>query len=255
MRKISASISIILVFTILCGCSGISRPEGFQDVQNIISVDYQFGDFQNFDDHYSFDLERGVFRFTRDANRNSPEYELEQSEIETIRNSIKPTGVWNANYNYQSPGSHLSNHGDWLSYDIVITYADGTSCELKGESSGEKMPKGFDELRSSFDSIVALREFGSFTRDKTYSYDGKYYVAKFDPSFHEIDIYSSNGYVDAIILPNPGDYYGVCWEKDSYNLWIQEENGDILCYNMADEKWFLNENAVKPDYIICRDVV
>ena len=107
----------------------------------------------------------------------------------------------------------------------------------------------------SFDSIVALRKFGSFTRDKTYSYDGKYYVAKFDPSFHEIDIYSSNGYVDAIILPNPGDYYGVCWEKDSYNLWIQEENGDILCYNMADEKWFLNENAVKPDYIICRDVV
>ena len=251
MRRIIVSISIILIITILCGCSG---PAGFQDVQNIVSVDYQFEGYQSFN-HYSFDLENGVFSFTHNSTGDLPEYELEQSEIETIRNSIKPTGVWNANYNYQSPGSHLSNHGDRLSYDIVITYADGTSCELKGESSGEKMPKGFDELRSSFDSIVALREFGSFTRDKTYSYDGKYYVAKFDPSFHEIDIYSSNGYVDAIILPNPGDYYGVFWEKDSYNLWIQEENGDILCYNMADEKWSLNENAVKPDYIICRDVV
>ena len=56
-EKKIASISIILVFTIMCGCSGLSRPEGFQDVQNIVSVDYQFGDFQNFDDHYLFDLE------------------------------------------------------------------------------------------------------------------------------------------------------------------------------------------------------
>lgn len=251
MRRIIASISIMLVLTILCGCSG---PAGFQDVQNIVSVDYQFEGYQSFN-HYSFDLKRGVFSFTHDSANNSPEYKLEQSEIETIRNSIKPAGMWSANYNYQSLGSHLSNHGDWLSYNIVITYADGTSCELQGNSSGEKMPKGFDELRSAFDSIVALREFGSFTRDKTYSYDGKYYVAKFDPLFHEIGIYSSNGHVDAIILPNPGDYYGVCWEKDSYNLWIQNKSGDTLCYSMVDEKWSLNESAVKPEYIICRDVV
>ena len=108
MRKIIASISIILVFTILCGCSGISRPEGFQDVQNIISVDYQFGDFQNFDDHYLFDLERGVFRFTRDADRNSPEYELEQSDeyelkqsdIESIRSAFEPAENWAQHYKY-----------------------------------------------------------------------------------------------------------------------------------------------------------
>ena len=250
MRKILASISIILVLTILCGCSG---PAGFQDVQNIVSIDYQFEGYQT-TNYYSFDLERGVFSYTNKSANNSPEYELEQSEVETIRNSIKLAGEWNVNYNYQSLGSHLSNHGDWLSYDIVITYADGTSCELKGNSSGEKMPKGFDELRSAFDGIVALREFGSFTRDETYSYDGKYYVAKFDPLFHEIGIYSSNGYVDAIVLPNSGDYYGVCWENDSYNLWIQDKNGDTQCYSMVDEKWSINESAVKPDYIVGRNV-
>ena len=60
MRKIIASISIILVFTIMCGCSGLSRPEGFQDVQNIVSVDYQFADSQTSDDHYSFDLDMSL---------------------------------------------------------------------------------------------------------------------------------------------------------------------------------------------------
>ena len=108
MRKIIASISIILVFTILCGCSGISRPEGFQDVQNIVSVDYQFADSQTSDDHYSFDLERGVFRFTRDADRNSPEYELEQSDeyelkqsdIESIRSAFEPAENWAQHYKY-----------------------------------------------------------------------------------------------------------------------------------------------------------
>ena len=77
-------------------------------MQNIVSVDYQFGDFQNFDDHYSFDLERGVFRFTRDANRNSPEYELEQSDeyelkqsdIESIRSAFEPAENWAQHYNY-----------------------------------------------------------------------------------------------------------------------------------------------------------
>jgi hypothetical protein len=59
MRRIIVSISIILIITILCGCSG---PAGFQDVQNIVSVDYQFEGYQSFN-HYSFDLENGVFLF------------------------------------------------------------------------------------------------------------------------------------------------------------------------------------------------
>ena len=160
MRKIIASISIILVFTILCGCSGISRPEGFQDVQNIISVDYQFGDFQNFDDHYSFDLERGVFRFTRDADRNSPEYELEQSDIESIRSAFEPAENWAQHYNYSYFSTAMTMY---YSYKIDIEYSDGTHCVLEGtamstgdwQASNTKWPKGFEELKILLDGIVS----------------------------------------------------------------------------------------------------
>ena len=160
MRKIIASISIILVFTILCGCSGISRPEGFQDVQNIVSVDYQFGDFQNFDDHYSFDLERGVFRFTRDADRYSPEYELKQSDIESIRSAFEPAENLAQHYNYSYFSTAMTMY---YSYKIDIEYSDGTHCVLEGtaqstgnwQSSNTKWPQGFEELKILLDGIVS----------------------------------------------------------------------------------------------------
>ncbi len=57
MRKILASISIILVLTILCGCSG---PAGFQDVQNIVSIDYQFEGYQT-TNYYSIDLDLVIY--------------------------------------------------------------------------------------------------------------------------------------------------------------------------------------------------
>ena len=160
MRRIIVSISIILIITILCGCSGISRPEGFQDVQNIVSVDYQFGDFQNFDDHYSFDLERGVFRFTRDADGNSPEYELEQSDIESIRSAFEPAENWAQHYNYSYFSTAMTMY---YSYKIDIEYSDGTHCVLEGtaqstgdwQSSNTKWPQGFEELKILLDGIVS----------------------------------------------------------------------------------------------------
>ena len=160
MRKIIASISIILVFTIMCGCSGLSRPEGFQDVQNIVSVDYQFADSQTSDDHYSFDLERGVFRFTRDADRNSPEYELEQSDIESIRSAFEPAENWAQHYNYSYFSTAMTMY---YSYKIDIEYSDGTHCILEGtamspgdwQSSNTKWPKGFEELKILLDGIVS----------------------------------------------------------------------------------------------------
>ena len=160
MRRIIVSISIILIITILCGCSGISRPEGFQYVQNIVSVDYQFGDFQNFDDHYSFDLERGVFCFTCDADGNSPEYELEQSDIESIRSAFEPAENWAQHYKYSYFSTAMTKY---ISYKIDIEYSDGTHCILEGtamstgdwQASNTKWPQGFEELKILLDGIVS----------------------------------------------------------------------------------------------------
>ena len=161
MRRILASISIILVLTTLCGCSG---PEGFQDVQNIVSVDYQFES-----DYYSFDLEKGVFSFTHDADRASPDmieqsekYELDQSEIESIKSALEPAKNWAQHYKYSYFSTAMTRY---YSYKIVIEYSDGTQCIMDGtsESSGgwqnsrTKWPEGFEELKLLLDDLVESR--------------------------------------------------------------------------------------------------
>ena len=256
MRKVVIAFLATMLFCfLLCGCNG---PAGFQNVENIVSIDYSYNSYTS-SNYYTFDLDRKVFCFSHSSTQeNLLEYDLNQSEIEAIRNAFVPVEKWVSDYQYKSLGGSIKND-NWQYYDIVINYADGTSCVLKGTSSGEKMPKGFEELNSTLDGIVNSREYGSFTRDKTYSYDGKYY-AVFNESFgsFEIDVYSSDGYVNAIMPQSyyddfyEGDFWGVCWENDSYNLWIQTKDGGTMCFSKNGDEWTLNEDAVRPDYIICR---
>ena len=256
MRKVIIVIlSVIISLSLLCGCYGST---GFQNVENIVSIDYSYNSCNN-SNYYTFDLDRKVCSFSHSRSEdNLSEYELEQSEIEAIRNALVPAGKWNPDYQNNSGGGFPQNDS-WQDYEIVINYADGRSCVLKGTSKGKKMPKGFDELNSTLDEMIHIREYGSFTCDKTYSYDGNYY-AVFNESFgpFEIDVYSSDGYVNAIVPQscfddfNKGAFWGVCWENDSYNLWVQTKNGDTMCFSKIGDEWILNEDAVRPDYIICK---
>lgn len=252
MRKfIIVILSVIITFSLLCSCY---VPADFQDVENIVSIEYSYNNSTSIN-YYTFDLDRKVFCFGHSSSEeNLPEYKLEQSEIESIRSVFVPAGKWSPDYQNNSGGGFPYNDS-WQNYEIVINYADGTSCVLKGTSSGEKMPKGFDEMRSTLDGIVRVREYGSFTCDKTYSFDGKYYVVineSYGP--FEIDVYSNDGYVNAITSQwfNKNAFWGVCWENDSYNLWVQTKTGDTMCFSKNGDEWILNEDAVRPDYIICK---
>ena len=149
MNKIITFLSLMLVISVFCGCSG--PPVGYQDVQNIVTVDYSFDDGSSSKYIYSFDLEEGIF--TADCLDSSTEYVLEQEEIDSIRNSFVPASGWPGDYRYSSAGLNYPQN-----YTIVITYADGTNCVLKGTSAnGKKWPEGFDELRSTLDGIVQSR--------------------------------------------------------------------------------------------------
>ncbi len=148
MKKLIAFLTAVLVLSAFCGCSG--PPVGFQDVENIAIVDFSFDD-GNSKYSYSFDLENGVF--TADCLDGTTEYVLEQEEIEAIRDSIVPAAQWPGDYRRSSTGYSYPQN-----YTIVMTYADGTNCVLKGTSSnGRKWPEGFNELKSTFDSIVQVR--------------------------------------------------------------------------------------------------
>ena len=97
-------------------------------------------------------------------------------------------------------------------------------------------------------------EYGSFTIEKTSSYDGKYYayMTQHDEMI-VVNIYSEDDEEVFTFEPcRKWDFWGICWENDSYNLWVQSGDLGILCYTMSDEVWSLDLDAVRPDYIISK---
>lgn len=48
------------------------------------------------------------------------------------------------------------------------------------------------------------------------------------------------------------DFWGICWESDTYNIWTQSADIGIYCYVYQDGKWIRDENAVKPEDIVSK---
>lgn len=98
-------------------------------------------------------------------------------------------------------------------------------------------------------------EYGSFTIRKTYSYDEKYYayMTQHDDMI-VVNIYSSEDDSEVYTFEpcRKMDFRGICWENDSYNLWVQSGDLGVLCYSMSDEVWTYDDSAVRPDYIVSK---
>lgn len=48
------------------------------------------------------------------------------------------------------------------------------------------------------------------------------------------------------------DFWGICWEHDTYNIWIQSGDIGVLCYSYEDGKWELDTSAARPDYVVSK---
>ena len=46
------------------------------------------------------------------------------------------------------------------------------------------------------------------------------------------------------------DFWGVCFENDNYNIWIQSGDIGIICYEYCDGEWHYNLDAVRLSYIV-----
>ena len=99
-----------------------------------------------------------------------------------------------------------------------------------------------------------LEKKGTFSND-CYSYDCKYYAtAHMNRDTIKIDIQS---WKDDIIVYSfepcrSSDFWGICWEEDNYNLWIQSADIGVICYSMVDEVWERDEDAVRPESVISK---
>ena len=110
-------------------------------------------------------------------------------------------------------------------------------------------------------------DWGSFTAEDCYSYDGRYLAKQIvevnefvDIKYVKIDIYDikSNELVDSFYAERAWDFWGICWESDSYNIWIQSGDIGTSCFVYQDGKWirdFLNSVERPADVILKYDDV
>ena len=69
-----------------------------------------------------------------------------------------------------------------------------------------------------------------------------------------IDIYDNDTgeLADSFIADRAFDFWGICWEEGTYNLWIQSGDVGTYCYEEIDGKWEENHDRPKPESIISR---
>ena len=103
------------------------------------------------------------------------------------------------------------------------------------------------------------KEYSSFSPETTYSFDGKYYAVQraVRPEGAEVDcieltIYEADtdAEIAVYVLERAWDFWGICWEKDSYNIWIQSADVGTYCMKYENCGWKKDYYAVMPEGII-----
>lgn len=102
-------------------------------------------------------------------------------------------------------------------------------------------------------------QWGSFTAEKTYSYDGKFYALQTvgesnGTRFITVTVYDSDtdSAAGEFCPARARDFWGICWENDTYNIWTQSADIGIYCYRYDGEGWVRDESAVRPSYIVSK---
>lgn len=95
----------------------------------------------------------------------------------------------------------------------------------------------------------------SFTAEMTSSYDKEYFAVQgLEESDGEYYVYaniftSDGSLCDSFVAGKLDGFYGLCWEKDSYNIWAQTSDGSAVCFKYDGTSWQYDKDAKLPNYI------
>ena len=103
--------------------------------------------------------------------------------------------------------------------------------------------------------------WGSFTSEKTYSFDRRYYAVQTVENLTRtgsgqirVTVYltETNEAVFSFLPVRSWDFWGICWERDSYNIWTQSSDTGCYCWEYLDGIWQQSEPREMPEYIVSR---
>ena len=86
-------------------------------------------------------------------------------------------------------------------------------------------------------------KWGSFTDAPVTSSDGKYtasysnmYIDEYETSMVIVDIHDAEtGRLASSFIPaRSSDFWGICWEDGTHNIWIQSGDIGVQCYAKVD---------------------
>lgn len=103
-------------------------------------------------------------------------------------------------------------------------------------------------------------EYCSFTPEDTYSYDGKLVAhqkvekgADVKNIIVEIKDSQTGELVGSFSPARAWDFWGICWENDSYNIWTQSGDIGVYCWRYQDGVWECDfSHPERPEYIISK---
>ena len=68
----------------------------------------------------------------------------------------------------------------------------------------------------------------------------------------KVSIYETKTQVDYFYPTRAWDFWGICWENDTYNIWIQSADIGIYCYKYEDDQWQKDASAERLEYIVSK---
>ena len=112
------------------------------------------------------------------------------------------------------------------------------------------MITGCNSKNTALDEVQITKEQAEmFTTDMTASFDSKYFTimgasVEDDKTLAVVNIFSEMGdSVYSFTAGNIDNFFGVCWEKDTYNLWILTSDNGAMCYKHENGEWSFDETA------------
>ena len=104
--------------------------------------------------------------------------------------------------------------------------------------------------------------WGSYTAEKTYSCDRKYYALQTVEQLENnslrmvkvtVCLTENDEPAAEFMTARAWDFWGICWERDSYNIWVQSGDMEVPCFEYRDGTWQKNPDMMTPpSYIIGR---
>ena len=117
--------------------------------------------------------------------------------------------------------------------------------------AGAVLPESLAEEQEIF--------LGSFSTDKTYSGDLLFYALQTVEQTESdrgivVTVYetASDAPVFSFTPDRASDHWGICWERDSYDIWVQSGDTGTSCWEYHDGEWKRSSGRVCPEYIVSR---